>query len=99
MSAETETPNESTEDEQQNSDHDQRNIVDELDGRAGEVGVPVDAICTGCRITRAKRAPLDVVDDDRDGGTSFKHVCHNCQRARWWNVRRVLVDLDEWGDA
>ncbi len=79
MSANTETPNESDEGEQQRSDHDQRDLVDELDGSAGEVGVPVDAVCTNCRIT------------------PFKHVCHNCQRGTWWNVRRVLVDLDEWG--
>lgn len=99
MSAHTEPEKNSTGEEHQESARDERDLVDELEGSAGEVGVPVDAICTSCRLIRAKRAPRDCVDDDGRGGSSFKHVCHRCQRGTWWNVRRALVDVDEWGQS
>ncbi len=69
-----------------------RDIQRELaDPEAGHRGIPVDARCVHCKKVRAKRAPEYVTDDDsRD---TFKHVCHNCQRATPWNVIRVL-DVD-----
>lgn len=67
-------------------DH-QRDLEAELEQpQAGHRGVPVDARCVGCRKVRAKRAPEDRVEE----GLSFKHVCHNCQRATYWNVLRRL---------
>lgn len=67
-----------------------RNLERELDdGAAGEHGIAVDAVCTGCKRVRSKRAYVDA-DDVRDGGTSFKHVCHRCHRVTWWNAIRVL---------
>ena len=56
---------------------------------AGEVGVPVDAVCTGCKRVAVKRAPG--TPDDVE--TSFKHICHSCKRVTWWNVKSVLHGL------
>ncbi|MFP8957173.1 hypothetical protein ACLI4Y_10615 [Natrialbaceae archaeon A-CW3] len=69
---------------------------------AGRVGVPFDAICTGCQHVAVKRAkPEDVgqhpqVDLERleaSACTSFKHVCHRCRRCTWWNPVAVLAGL------
>ena len=69
----------------------ERDLEAELNSpEAGHTGVPVDARCINCRRVRAKLAPADAVDD----GRSFKHVCHRCQRATWWNILRVLEGGD-----
>ena len=55
---------------------------------AGEVGLPVDARCTSCKLRRAKRA------NRITGGVefgSFKHICRRCQRVTWWNVIEVVA--------
>lgn len=80
-------------------DSDDRDLVAELeDPRSGHSGIPVDAVCTGCKRTRVKRAPApdgDVVARElsTDDLTSFKHVCHRCQTATWWNPIAVLSGL------
>lgn len=75
---------------------------DQIDGNAGEVGIPVDAVCTGClsetgqRRVRIKRASMDElgVDDlEVAEGRTFRHVCHRCQSAEFWNVVAVLRGL------
>jgi len=66
----------------------ERDVVQELESPiAGEEGLPVDAKCVDCGIVRAKRVPGR---SDPDNTSSFRHVCHNCQTANWWNVIRVL---------
>lgn len=95
-------------DAQQPSD----NIQDELEsGAAGHRGIPVDAVCTGCKKMRVKRAPvpeeidLEEIDpddlDDRekieDALNSFKHVCHRCQGAEWWNPVSYLLGCHDLG--
>lgn len=72
----------------------------EIDTTAGEVGIPVDAVCTGCSRTAVKRAPVEKVDHDDETG-SFKHVCHACHGAEWMNVVAVLDGLiaDDGGDG
>lgn len=74
----------------------------EFDASAGEVGIPVDAVCTGCfsetgnRRVRIKRASMEElgVDDLEDAeGETFRHVCHRCQGAEFWNVVAVLRGL------
>ncbi|SNZ06442.1 hypothetical protein SAMN06269185_1172 [Natronoarchaeum philippinense] len=66
-----------------------RNRAAEFDApEAGERGIPFDAVCTGCGQVRVKRA-----DEDPDNPTSFKHVCHKCQKSTWWNPIRTLTGL------
>ena len=48
--------------------------------------VAVDAICTACRVKTAKETRTD---NDGEVPTSFRHVCHECQRVTWWNVLDV----------
>jgi hypothetical protein len=60
---------------------------------AGHVGVPFDAICTGCRQNRVKRA-----EEDPEDPKSFKHICENCQKVTWWNPIRTLTELLPEGD-
>jgi len=72
-----------------------------FDARTGEVGLPVDAVCVGCRSDgyeriRVKRASLselgvECVEDAE--GKSFRHVCHRCQSGSYWNVVDVLHGL------
>lgn len=68
---------------------------------AGERGIPVDAVCTGCaepekgrrrvRVKRVPREDLDVEDlEDAHRRGSFEHICHNCGTVTWWNVISVL---------
>lgn len=65
-----------------------RDIEAELnDGRGSPVGLAVDAVCFGCKQTRAKRI---IGAEPNDPPNSFQHVCHRCRRETWWNVRRVL---------
>jgi len=72
-------------------DHDR---AAELDSpSAGERGIPFDAVCTGCGKVRVKRA-----DEDSDNPTSFKHVCHRCKTATWWNPIRTLTGLMRMND-
>jgi hypothetical protein len=47
----------------------------------------VSARCVECRVVRTKKTYTDT-DETR----SFRHVCHDCQTATWWNVLRVLED-------
>jgi len=64
-------------------------LVDQLDDpEAGHGPLGVSARCVNCKIVRAKR----IADQDPDDTSSFKHVCHNCQRTTWWNLIRVLND-------
>jgi len=66
-----------------------RDRTAELDApESGERGIPFDAVCTGCGQVRVKRA-----DEDPDSPTSFKHVCHRCKTATWWNPIRTLTGL------
>jgi hypothetical protein len=76
--------------------------TDQLDPSAGEVGIPVDAVCTGClsetgkrrvRIKRATREELGVDDLEEAEGRTFRHVCHRCEGAEYWNVVAVLRGL------
>ncbi|QCJ47257.1 hypothetical protein [Haloprofundus sp. MHR1] len=66
---------------------------------AGEHGVPVDAVCTGCRRVTVKRAPAD--EPNPEFVASFRHVCRKCRKVTWWNVVAIfrgLVDDEEEGD-
>ncbi|ADD03867.1 uncharacterized protein Nmag_0275 [Natrialba magadii ATCC 43099] len=86
-------------------EHGERDLAAELQSpAAGQVGIPVDAICVGCGQTRVKRAPLAEVSKDlskdpteleAEDLTSLKHVCHRCGSATWWNVVAVLSGLLE----
>ncbi|ELY90873.1 hypothetical protein [Natrialba taiwanensis] len=83
-----------------------RDLAAELESPAtGQVGIPVDAICTGCGRIHVKRSPLEAVREASTDTeptelevrdlTSFKHVCHRCQTATWWNPVAVLSGLLE----
>jgi len=82
---------------------DDRDLERELaSAEAGLVGTPVDAICVGCGRTHVKRASLEEMNQpsgvdpttlDASTLTSFKHVCHPCQGATWWNPIVVLTGL------
>lgn len=83
-------------------DADRNREAELASAEAGHVGLPVDAICTGCRRVHVKRAapedvglPADVepADADADALTSFTHVCHRCGSATWWNPVAVLSGL------
>ncbi|PCR90321.1 hypothetical protein [Natrinema ejinorense] len=94
------------------TESDDRDLEAELaSAAAGQVGVPVDAVCVGCGRTRVKRATLEAMDQQADADpttleatdcTSFKHVCYPCQGATWWNPVAVLTGLLEserdWGE-
>jgi len=75
--------------------------AEDLDARTGQVGLPVDAVCVGCRSEglkriRVKRTSLSElgVDELEDAdGKSFRHVCHRCQGSTYWNVVDVLHGL------
>ncbi len=71
------------------------------DERFADRGVPVEAICIGCRKSgrdrqTVKRVSLEDVGaesvDDIETAT-FEHVCHLCQTVEFWNVVRVLQGL------
>ncbi|WP_254861724.1 hypothetical protein [Halovivax gelatinilyticus] len=71
---------------------------------AGLQGFPVDAVCTGCQREHVKRVrPEDVNQEfgvdpltlDVADLTSFKHVCHRCGTATWWNPTDLLKGLIE----
>ena len=84
---------------------DDRDLEAELaSADAGHVGIPVDAICVGCGRTQVKRADPEEMDQNPDVDptileagdlTSFKHVCHRCEGATWWNPVAVLTGLLE----
>ncbi|RQG87023.1 hypothetical protein EA462_15385 [Natrarchaeobius halalkaliphilus] len=86
-------------------DRGDRDLHAELESpSAGQRGVPVDAICVGCGRTRVKRASLAEMDQSpavdpatlkATDLTSFKHVCHPCGSATWWNPVAVLSGLLE----
>ena len=87
------------------ADQDDRDLEAELaSAEAGRSGLPVDAVCVGCGRTRVKRASLEEMDQQPGADlttleatdcTSFKHVCHRCQGATWWNPIAVLTGLLE----
>ncbi|WP_224333095.1 hypothetical protein [Haloprofundus halobius] len=81
------------------SDADGRDLEAELDApNAGQSGIPVDAVCIGCKRTSVRRAPVDSVEDVP---SSFRHVCGGCRKVTWWNVVSVLhglIDAEEDGD-
>jgi len=54
-----------------------------------ELSTRVSARCVDCREVRTKKTYTDP-----DEMRSFRHVCHDCQRATWWNVLEV-VDHDQ----
>jgi len=84
--SQSDTPIDSETDAEQRTTTTARDIEAELkQGQTGEFGTPVDAVCTSCKKVRAKRAPVDP-----DGRSTFKHVCHTCQRSTFWNVVRYL---------
>ncbi|AFZ71415.1 hypothetical protein [Natronobacterium gregoryi] len=71
---------------------------------AGQVGIPVDAICVGCGQIRVKRADpdeigqestVDPMDLEAENCASFKHVCHRCGSTTWWNPVVILTGLLE----
>ena len=84
---------------------DDRDLEGELQtAEAGHVGIPVDAVCTSCRRGHVKRVSPEEVDQpaevdpitlDASDLTSFKHVCHPCRGATWWNPVAVLTGLLE----
>ena len=86
-------------------DHDDRDLEAELaSAEAGQVGIPVDAICVGCGRTRVKRADpeemgqhpqVDPASLEATDCTSFKHVCYPCSGATWWNPVAILTGLLE----
>ncbi|MXV63874.1 hypothetical protein GS429_17765, partial [Natronorubrum sp. JWXQ-INN-674] len=67
------------------TDRDDRDLEAELESAgAGQIGIPVDAICVGCGRTRVKRADLEEIGQNPQIDpttleatelTSFKHVC------------------------
>jgi hypothetical protein len=57
---------------------------------AGEVGIPVDAVCCGCQRVHVKRV---TADSPEDASGSFRAACHRCQTVTWWNVVAVLKGL------
>ncbi|TYL38173.1 hypothetical protein CV102_13295 [Natronococcus pandeyae] len=85
--------------------HGDRDLEGELASpAAGQVGIPVDAICVGCGRIRVKRVRLEEVDQEPTADpasleatelTSFKHVCYPCEGATWWNPVAVLSGLLE----
>ncbi|WP_137288127.1 hypothetical protein [Natronorubrum halophilum] len=87
------------------TDQDDRDLKAELASpTAGHVGIPVDAICVGCGRMRVKRATPAEMDQSPQVDpttlealdlTSFKHVCHLCRSATWWNPVAVLTGLLE----
>ncbi|WP_436344165.1 hypothetical protein [Natronorubrum sp. FCH18a] len=86
-------------------DRDDRDLEAELaSAGAGRVGIPVDAICVGCGRIHVKRAEpgelcqhpqVDPITLESSDLTSFKHICHLCQHATWWNPVAVLSGLLE----
>ena len=84
---------------------DDRDLEAELASTSsGRVGIPVDAICVGCGRTHVKRARPEEMDQhpevdptslEATDCTSFKHVCHPCRGATWWNPVAVLTGLLE----
>ncbi|WP_306055141.1 hypothetical protein [Natronococcus wangiae] len=69
---------------------------------AGQVEIPVDAICVGCGRIRVKRVRLENVDQkptvdpaalEATDLTPFKRVCHPCEGATWWKPVAVLSGL------
>ena len=81
----------------------QRDLLAELrSAEAGYSGIPVDAICCGCKWVRVKRVTpeeaglhpqVDPSQLDPGDVGSFKHVCHRCQTVTWWNATSVLTGL------
>lgn len=53
--------------------------------------VAVEAVCTGCQRTVEKETRTD---DEGTVPTSFRHVCHRCQRVQWWNVLEVRGSVE-----
>lgn len=75
-------------------EQDGRDLEAELnDGKAGQRGIAVDARCVGCKHHRAKYVP----NRDPEDTTSFRTICHECQRVTWWNVLEVVDDVQEGG--
>lgn len=66
-----------------------------------EPGIPVDALCIGCRKQNRERQRIKRVSPDRDDvetpedleGTTFRDVCHHCCGVEYWNVVAVLFGL------
>ena len=82
-----------------------RDVIAEFQSaEAGYRGIPVDAVCTGCKQVRVKRVTpeeaglhpqVDPAQLEAGDLLSFKHVCHCCGSATWWNTKRVLTGLIE----
>lgn len=65
--------------------------VDKEPPAAGHAGPFLHARCTGWHKTSLKRTTR-IVGETATG--SFKHSCHSCRRATWWNVLGVLEEVD-----
>jgi len=71
------------------------------DERLAEPGVPVDALCIGCKQDgrdrqKVKHVTLEELDADSADEletATFEDVCHHCQGVEYWNVVRVLHGL------
>jgi len=64
-------------------------LRNDVDPEAGHRGLLVTARCVGCKTVRRKLAPPEIADRDADH-PSFRHICHECQRVRWYNTIAVL---------
>lgn len=69
---------------------------------AGQVGIPLDAVCTDCGRVAVKRVSCEDLGADpqtdpkaidADDLHSFRHVCHRCSVVTWWNPTAVLSGL------
>ena len=65
--------------------------LDQEPAGSGHVGPLLRARCTECRRVSLKRTAR-VVGETSSG--SFKHVCHNCRGATWWNVLEVVEEVE-----
>lgn len=66
-------------------------IVDEEPPAAGHAGPLLRARCTECDKVSLKRT-TEIVGETATG--SFKHACHSCRGATWWNVLEVVEEVD-----
>jgi ribosomal protein L36 len=64
-------------------------LRNDVDPEAGHRGHLVTARCVGCKTVRRKLAPPEIADRDADH-PSFRHICHDCQRVRWYNTISIL---------
>lgn len=66
-------------------------LVDREPDGSGHAGPLLRARCTDCTAISLKRTTR-VVGETASG--SFKHVCHKCRAATWWNVLEVVEEVE-----